>query len=247
MRLDAVINYQSSAVVRTLVRNGAVFSQRDETGTDVRVVGYDMEPHTVPIHNGRLEQLTLDTNGFTCVSSPIKHIDYYAQAEVVDNYYKQCEQLLRDTTGASFVAAFDHNVRSASDAEKRKKIVGGNLVQGPAAMCHGDYTLVSGPQRLQDLAKPPKTNDTLRARLGETPLVPPHLAADVAAGKRRFAIINVWRPITSFPVESKPLALLDATSAAADDLSVFEIHYVDRIGENYFGSHSDKHRSALIP
>eukprot|EP00965_Chrysotila_dentata_P261372 6214230-Pleurochrysis_carterae.AAC.6 len=130
MRLDAVINYQSSAVVRTLVRNGAVFSQRDETGTDVRVVGYDMEPHTVPIHNGRLEQLTLDTNGFTCVSSPIKHIDYYAQAEVVDNYYKQCEQLLRDTTGASFVAAFDHNVRSASDAEKRKKIVGGNLVQG---------------------------------------------------------------------------------------------------------------------
>ena len=32
-----------------------------------------------------------------------------------------------------------------------------------------------------------------------------------------------------------------------DDLVVFEIHYADRIGENYFAKHADAHRWYFYP
>ena len=41
---------------------------------------------------------------------------------------------------------------------------------------------------------------------------------------------------------SHPLALCDAASLHPDDLVVFEIHYADRIGENYYAKHSAGHR-----
>ena len=63
-----------------------------------------------------------------------------------------------------------------------------------------------------------------------------------ALGDGRFAIINLWRNIAEESVASHPLALCDASSVHPDDLVVFEIHYADRIGENYFAKHSDDHR-----
>ena len=69
--------------------------------------------------------------------------------------------------GASFVAAFDHNVRSAAGKESQRRIEGGQQVQGPAHVVHGDYTLTSAPQRLRDLTKTPGANDTLRAVLSD--------------------------------------------------------------------------------
>ena len=39
-----------------------------------------------------------------------------------------------------------------------------------------------------------------------------------------------------------PLAVCDAQSVRPEDLVVFEIHYEDRIGENYFAKHSDGHK-----
>ena len=66
-------------------------------------------------------------------------------------------------------------------------------------------------------------------------------------GERRFALINVWRPITAAPVQSNPLACCDATSARKEELVVFEIHYADRIGENYFAAGSDAHRWVYFP
>ena len=37
------------------------------------------------------------------------------------------------------------------------------------------------------------------------------------------------------------------TSVDPDDLVVFEIHYEDRVGENYFAKHADRHRWTFFP
>ena len=64
---------------------------------------------------------------------------------------------------------------------------------------------------------------------------------------RRFAIINLWRNIAEEPVATHPLALCDAQSVHPQDLVVFEIHYQDRVGENYFAKHSQTHRWYYYP
>ena len=65
-------------------------------------------------------------------------------------------------TGAN-AWAFDHNIRSVEGQSAGLKVKGGQDVQGPAHIVHGDYTLRSAPERLQQLAKAPSVNDTLRA------------------------------------------------------------------------------------
>jgi hypothetical protein len=57
----------------------------------------------------------------------------------------------------------------------------------------------------------------------------------------------VWRNIASEPVATRPLALCDAHSVGPEDRVVFEIHYADRIGENYFARHREDHRWYFYP
>ena len=155
--------------------------------------------------------------------------------------------IVRAHTGARIVKAFDHNVRSATGKLSGRRIAGGQQVQRPAHVVHGDYTLTSGPQRLRDLANPPTVNDTYRTQLadGETLLDEADVTRALGAG--RFALINLWRNIADEPVATNPLALCDAASVHPDDLVVFEIHYADRIGENYFAKHADAHRWYFYP
>ena len=78
----------------------------------------------------------------------------------------------------------------------------------PVLRVHNDYTLRSAPQRVRDLL--PDEAEGLLAR--------------------RFAIVNVWRPIGR-PVVASPLALCDATSFTDDDLIATDLVYQDRLGE----------------
>ena len=119
---------------------------------------------------------------------------------------------------------------------------GGQNIQGPAHMVHGDYTLRSAPERLAQLSKMPTGNDTLKGFI-EEPLIPAKLIDTC----ERFAIINVWRNIDSLPVLSHPLALCDGQTVEPEDLVVFEIHYSDRIGENYFSKAAKRHRFYYWP
>ncbi len=107
---------------------------------------------------------------------------------------------------------------------------------------HGDYTLTSAPQRLRDLTRPPGANDTLRKLLGSDEALLDEAAVERAIDSGRFAIINVWRNVAQEPVATHPLALCDAASVSPEDLVVFEIHYHDRVGENYFAKHAERHR-----
>src|SRR3974377_923770 len=64
--------------------------------------------------------------------------------------------------------------------------------------------------------------------------------------RRRFAIVQVWRPIR-LPVETFPLAICDARTLAHDDLVVSERRYPDRIGQTYAIKYNPRHRWYWFP
>ncbi len=164
---------------------------------------------------------------------------------VVEAYYPECTRLVQEQTGATDVFAFDHNVRSVAGKTNKKQIEGGQ--QAPARVVHGDYTLTSAPQRLRDLAQAPAENDTYRSSLGAGEMLLDAERVERVLAGRRFALINVWRNIAPEPVQCDPLAFCDAQRVTPEDLVVFEIHYADRVGENYFAKSRPSHRWWVYP
>jgi len=130
-------------------------------------------------------------------------------------YYRELEELVARHTGAARVVAFDHNVRSRALAER-----GERNAQPPVRYAHNDYTEGSAPQRVRDLF-PGDEAERLLAR--------------------RFAVINVWKPIGG-TVEESPLAVCDARTIAMDDLIQTDLRYTDRLGEIYSLRFSPAHR-----
>lgn len=182
----------------------------------------EIDRRLVTIRNGRLiaGQLSLDREGFLLRPHATKTADFYSDAEVRRVYYPEVERLVKDVTGAAEVVIFDHTVRNTAP-EKQS----GRRVRGPAGRVHNDYTETSAPQRVRDLLDPA----TAEARL-----------------KRRFAEINVWRPITG-PVKSSPIAVCDAGTIDAEDLVRSELRYPDRTGEIYVVTYNPKHRWFYFP
>jgi len=175
-------------------------------------------------------------------------------------------------TNVCFVKAFDHNIRiqessntditstSSSLSDRTLKNGHGSKAQYPIAVCHGDYTHISAPRRVQQLGEPPKTNDVLRLLLQksttstapepacDTSLLSQELVQDILHGKKRYAIINVWRSIDrEHVVSSFPLACCDTRTVRKDDLRTLKIHYSDRIGENYLVTHEERHKWMYFP
>lgn len=241
----APMTYQGDGVECSLLATGRVKTTRDETGSDDRYVGVDFVKKDVSVMNGRGQGYTLDDHGFTLTDNAIEHIDYFDEEQVLRDYYPKCCDLVRQITGAEQVFAFDHNLRSRSLNSAGTKLKGGNAVQGPAFVVHNDYTVISAPRRVRDLAKPPKINDTLRLLLGDTPLIDPTEVENRLKG--RYALINVWRNIKSNPVQKLPLAMCQGPSVLTEDIITFEIHYTDRVGENYFIKHTPDHKWVYFP
>ncbi|HEY5713440.1 MAG TPA: CmcJ/NvfI family oxidoreductase [Allosphingosinicella sp.] len=193
-----------------------------------RPVSYQVEPppgvpertgiydsHAVTIHNGRFlaAGLSLDVQGFAMVRSPTGLTDFSDKEAIGSAYYKEVETLLAGITGAARVIVFDHNVRNAARAAS-----GEAGIRGPVPRTHNDFTQRSGPERARRELE-------LRG-----------LDADALLG-RRFAIVNLWRPIGR-PVERSPLALADARTVAPADVIAADLIYRDRIGETYALQHN---------
>ena len=240
-------NYMSANSQSSLFRNGKVLTRRDSSGSDAGSVGIHLEKYEKNVLNARdslsIEGIKLDKQGFELFPSKLgkKDIDFFNNQQVIKTYYSHCAELIKEVTGARSVLAFDHNIRSAIGKKSKRMISGGQQVHGPPHIVHGDYTLTSGPERLRQLSKPPGKNDTLRSVLGTLNSLLPIDTVNDALSNGRFAIINLWRNIVLDPVEINPLALCDASTVSPQDLVVFEIHYADRVGENYFAKHSLKH------
>ena len=147
------LNYLDSSVPSSLYRNGTMLLRRNADGSDSELEGVVFAERQVTVRNARLlerdQRRTVEKNGFELLFRPLAHqdFDFLDHQDVIHKYYRACEQLVQEVTGAARVVAFDHNVRSADGKRRQQRIRGGQAVQGPARMAHGDYTLTSAPER----------------------------------------------------------------------------------------------------
>jgi hypothetical protein len=192
-----------------------------ETGQVIRRRTGATEQRPMRIHDGRplVGQLSLDQNGFVLVDHETAVADFFDAAQLESIYYPEIERLVQSVSGASRVVVFDHTLRTGDSAEQQAR-----KIREPVAWAHNDYTEWSGPQRVREIL-PDEAEQLLR---------------------HRFAIIQVWRAINQ-PIQSNPLALVDARSVSASDLLPAERRYPDRVGETYQLRYNPDHRWFYFP
>ena len=254
MMTQGYFNYVEASTPSSLYTTGKHRTRRNEETGETSLEGIVLGERAMEVHDARLlegtERPNVARNGFELLHRPLVRgdLDFLDHREVCQEYYPQCTDAIRSATGAAHVIPFDHNVRSATGYKSKEQSKGGQRVGRPEHITHGDYTLLSAPQRLRMLAEPPSMTDTLREFVepGQG-LVDPTLVDRGLASDGRFALINVWRNIAHEPIAIHPLALCDAQTVRPEDLVVFELHYPDRVGENYFSKHASRHRWYYYP
>jgi hypothetical protein len=187
-------------------------------GRDVRSGGTP-DPHRVTISNARHRDFVFDRDGFRFVRHDTKVRDFFDDAEVRSTYYAEMEALVKQESGCKRVVVFDHTLRTADDELRESK-----KIREVVRRVHNDYTEWSAPQRVRDIV-PAEADDLL---------------------SRRFAIVQVWRPICH-PVETFPLAICDAASLSADDMVIAERRYPNRVGQTYAVTYNPAHRWYWLP
>ena len=186
---------------------------------------FENEEHVMPIGDMReiADTLSVDREGFELMKHTTAVKDLYDDDAVESEYNPEIEALLRERFGASQVVVFD--VTRRSDGGKGAANPDG--LRGPARRVHADYTEKSGPQRTKDI-------------LGEAE------AERLFNSGARVIQVNVWRPIKG-PVRRAPLAVVDSSSLAPDDLVATDQIFPDRLGEIYHLAHSPQQRWYYAP
>jgi hypothetical protein len=189
-------------------------------GQDVRSGGTP-DPRRVTIHNGRPQEknFVLERHGFCFLRHDTKVKEFYDEDEIRRVYYPEMEALIKAESGAKRVVVFDHTLRTADDELRQSK-----KIREVVRRVHNDYTEWSAPRRVRDI-------------------VP-----DEAEGllQRRFAFIQVWRPIRH-PVETYPLAMADAQTLSPADMIVSERRAPGRIGQTYAIRYNPAHKWYWFP
>lgn len=200
-------------VTRKIDRPG-FYNYKPEPGAPDRAPETERVDVIVDDARKHVDTLDLDREGLAILPLETAATDLYDESQVKSIYLPEVERLVKAFTGATRVMAFDFNLRNRDLAETHKH------VQKPVTFAHNDYTHDSGPQRVRDLVG----GDGAEALIG-----------------RRFAVINVWKPIAG-PVLKSPLAVCDASSMQASDFIETDLLYPDRNGEIYSVSHRPEHR-----
>jgi hypothetical protein len=232
--MSAVLDEAVGHAVGDLTQVRATLNYTRNTG--VRPVNYTFDPppgvprssgeidaRTVTIHNARrMRGLSLDVTGFEMIHhrsflTDPKSFQDTGLVKAID--YPEVTATLLKHTGADKVVIFDHTLRDSSAAPGRAEL------REPVLRVHDDQTLNSAPRR-----------------------VAKHLPADEAAWRlrRRFAIINFWRPIGG-AVRQAPLAVCDARSIDSSDLVPSDLVYPDWTGETYAIAFNPRHRWFWYP
>lgn len=195
----------------------AVYVGPPGTGESRRTASYTPVP--VSVHDARkvVPNLSIDRQGFALHRHTTAVNDFYDVDQVRSLYYPEMERLVQRATGASRVVVFDHNTRIDGAAAAAGS-------RPPVRIVHNDYTVRSAPCRVLDLMRE-EADELLR---------------------RRFAIVNVWRPIKE-PVQMAPLAVIDAQSVAEHDLIPADIIYPDRNGMIYEVAVNPFHHWFYVP
>jgi hypothetical protein len=183
----------------------------------------ELDARSVTIHDARQARgLTLDISGFEMIehrSFLTKWSSFQDPALVKAIDYPEVIAALQRRTAAEKVIIFDHTLRDSSAQP------GKHSMREAVRRVHDDQTLESAPRR-----------------------VAKHLSPEEAAWrlKRRFAIINFWRPVEGEVLQT-PLAVCDARTIAPQDLMPSDLVYRDWTGETYAVAYSPRHRWYWYP
>ncbi|KAI1815695.1 methyltransferase-like protein [Poronia punctata] len=157
--------------------------------------------HEVEIEDvrGRESEYTLDRDAFQIIRgvSESSETSFTDDDSIRANYYPEVERLLLDNIpGSTRVFLFDHTIRRADPAAKRKAV----------QVVHIDQTAWSAEKRV-------------RSHMGDDD----DDAEKLLQG--RYRIVNIWRPLNKKPVESMPLAFAASHSVEQKDLIPVEHRY----------------------
>lgn len=173
----------------------------------------------------------IEVQGFELVRFEPAIGDIYDKQQRTEYFDPAVAKLVKRRTGAVETRLFSTILRG-EEAQRRAP----GSISAPAGTVHIDFTPESGPFWFDQL-----------------------LGADAGRLRgRRFAIINVWRPITG-PLKDHPLALCDARTIAPEELTVSTS--ITRIGKDglysaegelsktdvYYPAYNAKHRWYYVP
>ncbi|CCG84136.1 protein of unknown function [Taphrina deformans PYCC 5710] len=189
-----------------------------------RVSNFEEEPHQAKIHNIRTttDPIGIDVTGFDVRTIPSAFSQDYRNFEndekIKSEYYPEVIAALKEATGGREVFVFDHTIRrrapGIADDDPSKR--------QPVALVHIDQTPLAAEKRVV-------------RHLGDR--------ADELL-KKRYQLINVWRPI-QHSAEDHPLAVASYTSIDAKrDLIPTKLVYPapTPAGETYNVSYNPTHK-----
>ncbi|KAM0269624.1 hypothetical protein ACHAQH_009703 [Verticillium albo-atrum] len=167
--------------------------------------------------NGDDDQYALDTHGFRYLRHQSSEQTFTDEQQIKTGYYQECEQLLKSATGARSVHIFNHKVRRGPTQWHHLGLH--NLAnRGPVTRTHVDQSYDGAERRLR----------------WEFPAEADELV------KRRYQIINIWRPIE--PILKDPIAVAAAPSVPDADLVGAEMTEDGFVGESWVVRHNPDHR-----
>ena len=172
--------------------------------------------HVMAIRDGRPIRNTfkLDTHGFVFVDHHTAMQDFTDEAERKRVYDREVAELIKKHSGASEVLVFDHTIR-IGDEQAQKTLNARPPVKG----VHNDYTENSAPRRLRDIVGDAEAERRF---------------------KKRWAIIQVWRPIRG-KVMTDPLGICDGRTIPHQGFIMVQRRYRDRTAEVYHIAYNPEH------
>ncbi|KAI2628336.1 hypothetical protein GGS21DRAFT_492657 [Xylaria nigripes] len=151
---------------------------------------------------GEEDKYDLNTHGFQFYrrTTQLHGAEFQDRELVKAKYYPEAEQLLKDITGAPRITVFDHKTR-VGPSNWHKLGEGNRETAGPLFRAHVDQSY-AGAELILRRHFPSEADELL---------------------KRRYQIINIWRPIKT--IQKDPLAVADARSVPDSDLLAASILY----------------------
>ncbi|KAF2715496.1 hypothetical protein K504DRAFT_366065 [Pleomassaria siparia CBS 279.74] len=166
---------------------------------------------------GDEQQYTLDSHGFQYCQHTSIEKDFLDDAAIEASYYPECASFLRSITGASHIHIFNHKVRRGPTHWHHLGLK--NLAnRGPVTKTHVDQSYIGAELRLRH-EFPDKADDLV---------------------KKRYQIINVWRPIKT--ILKDPVAVADASSVPDVDLVGAVMVEDGYAGESWVVRHNPEHK-----
>ena len=174
------------------------------------------------IRNGRplRDNFKLDTHGFVFADHHTMVKDFTDEAERKRVYDPEVAALIKKYSGAAEIVVFDHTIRIGDELVQKS-----TGARPPVKGVHNDYTEASAPRRLREIVGDAEAERRL---------------------KKRWAIIQVWRPICG-TVMIDPLGICDGRTIPQKGFILVQRRYKDRTGEVYHIAFNPEHVWYFFP